>query len=525
MIARQSTLVLLDNVFGALQGFVALFVIARYMGDRVLGARAFALALVALVGIVARLGLPTTHVRRLARGEDVAASNGAFLRLKVALTALFVVFAGAAAYVWFDVLRKGTPDTTPAALWFAFGIVVVQSLRDVPVTTFQGLRRIAEREAVLFSNTVMTVLLTVAVGIAYADSHGRWSPLPAFGHAVAQLLGVQAPMAGTRAVTMLMLAVFVSEAAALALATALFLRRRIPVGRPTPGLVPEYLAFTVPLMLLAVGEVVTKWLSQVLLGFWWDNATLGQFAAAAKLSEVFLLLSTSLAIVLLPAVSELHSRGDDAGALGLVRDVERWTSLLLWPVVALVVWANVALVHILLSDTFARAGPLLVVLSLQALATSLLMPVQNLAIATGRPGFAARVVGASVAVGVLLNALLVPRSLGPVPTLGWGAMGSALAALAATLFALALYALPNRRWAGHNVVRRPLLAHVLAAALAWGLLVVLRVPPPTRFLQLPLYALAVAVPYGLALTALGELRRSDWRNLRDLVAPQTAKKP
>jgi O-antigen/teichoic acid export membrane protein len=520
MIARQSTVVLLDNVFGALQGFLALFVIARYMGDQILGERAFALALVSLVGIVARLGLPTTHVRRLARGEDVASSNGAFLRLKAGLTGLFMAIAGVGAFVWFEVLHKGTTDTTPAALWFAFWIVVVQSLRDVPVATFQGLRHIVEREAVLFANTVVTVVLTVLVGISYADSRGRWSPLPAFGHAVSGLLGVDAPMSGDFAVGLLMLAFFAGEVAAFGLAVILFLRRRIPVGRPLPGLVPEYLRFTVPLMLLAVGEVLTKWLSQVLLGFWWDAATLGQFAAAAKLSELFLLLGTSLGIVLLPAISALHSRGDDAGALGLVREVERWSSLLLWPAIVLVAWANGALVHILLSDQFSRAGALLVVLSLQALATSLLMPVQNLAIAIGRPGFAARIVLASVALGLVLNVLLVPKEL-----FGLGALGAAVAALASTLFALGLYAVPHGTWPGHSVLRRPLLAHVAAAGAVLLLLVALRVPQPDRFFQLPLYAAGIAALYGLALWALGELRRSDWRRLLALVAPQTAKKP
>ncbi|HUR61842.1 MAG TPA: oligosaccharide flippase family protein [Candidatus Thermoplasmatota archaeon] len=525
MIARQSTVVLMDNILGALQGFLALFVIARYMGDQVLGERAFALALVSLVGIVARLGLPTTHVRRLARGEDVGASNGAFLQLKAGLTALFMVLAGLAAFAWFELLHKGTSDTTPFALWVAFWIVVVQSLRDVPVATFQGLRYIVEREAVLFTNTVVTVVLTVLAGIAYADSHGRWSPLPDFGHSVANLLGVHAPMSPDSGVALLMLAFFAGEVAAFLLAIALFARRRIPIRRPARGLMPEYLRFTVPLMLLAVGEVCTKWLSQVLLGFWWDAATLGQFAAAAKLSELFLLLGSSLAIVLLPAISLLHAQGDEGGVLRVVRDVERWTSLLLWPVIVLVVWANGPLVHILLSDRFARAGPVLVILCLQALATSLLMPVQNLAIASGKPGFAARVILASVGVGFLLNLGLVPDRLGPLPALGLDAVGAALAALGATLFALVAYSVRTRGWAGHSFVQKHLGLHVLAAAVTLGLLVLLRIPLPGRFFQLPLYALGIAAAYALLLSAFGELRREDWRRFAALLSPQTAKKP
>jgi O-antigen/teichoic acid export membrane protein len=525
MIARQSTLVLVDNVLGALQGFLALFIIARYMGDQVLGERAFALALVSLVGIVARLGLPTTHVRRLARGEDVAASNGAFLRIKLGLTALFAALACLGGLLWFVVLHKGATDTTPTALWLAFWIVIVQSLRDVPVATFQGLRRIVEREAVLFTNTLVTALLTVAVGIAYADSHGRWSPLPALGQSLARLLGIHAPLDVGAGVDLLMWAFFAGELAAFAVAIVLFVRNRIPIGRPLPGLMPEYLRFTVPLMLLFVGEVLTKWLSQVLLGFWWDAATLGQFAGASKLSELFLLLGTSLGIVLLPAVSGLHSKGDRASAVGLVEDVERWSSLLLWPVLVVVLWANQPLVHILLSDRFDRAGPLLAILCLQALATSLLIPVQTLAIASGRPGHAARIVLASVGIDLLLDLVLVPRDLGPVPTLGLGALGAAIAALAATLCALLLYRIPVGGWPGHSLLRKPLGLHALAAIATFGLLGLLRIPLPSRFLQLPLYAIGVAVPYAALLVAFGELRARDLRRFVALVRPQTAKKP
>jgi O-antigen/teichoic acid export membrane protein len=477
------------------------------------------------VGIVARLGLPTTHVRRLSQGEDVAASNGAFLRLKVALTAIFMLLAGAAAYLWFMVLHKGATDTTPTALWLAFWIVVIQSLRDIPVATFQGLRRILDREAVLFTNTLVTALLTVLVGIAYADSHGRWSPLPALGRWASDLLGIHAPLTIGTGVDLLMLAFFAGEVAAFALAILLFVARRIPLGRPTPGLMPLYLRFTVPLMLLFVGEALTKWVSQVLLGFWWDATTLGQFAAASKLSELFLLLGVSLGIVLLPTISALHAKGDQLRALALVRDVERWTSLLLWPIIAFVLWAPGPILHILLSNDVRGAGAVLVVLSLQALATSLLMPVQNLAIASGRPGYAARIILSSVGVDLLLDAVLIPTSLGPFHTFGLGALGAAIAALAATLFALLLYRVPSGAWTGHSLLQPSFGRHILAAFVTLAFLLFARVPLPERFYQLPFYALGIVVVYALLLVAFRELRREDGRRLLDLLRPQTAKSP
>jgi O-antigen/teichoic acid export membrane protein len=192
--------------------------------------------------------------------------------------------------------------------------------------------------------------------------------------------------------------------------------------------------------------------------------------------------------------------------------------------IVLVVWASGVLGHILLSDRFARAGPLLILLSLQAFATSLVMPVQTLAIASGRPGHAARIVLGSVAMSLALTVVLVPRDVLGWPMLGMGAEGAAIAALASTVFALLLYQVPSRQWPGHSL-QRHLGLHVLAALLVLGALFLVRLPQPTRFLQLPLYAAGIAGAYGLVLSLVGELRRDDGRRLLALLAPQTAKKP
>ena len=518
-VGRQSGFVILNSVAGALQGYLALFVIARYMvdGDEVLGGRAIALTLVALAGTIARLGLPTTHVRRLARGEDVAASTGTYMALKSALTALFMLVAGAALYLWFEVLDRSVTDTTPTALWLAYAIVVVQSLRDIPVNSFQGLRRIAEREAVLFTNTISTVLLTVWVGVAVAGATGRWMPFPALGEWAASTLAIPADVAVPAIVDLLMTAILVGECAALLLAFGLFVWRRIPVARPRRDLATAYLRFTVPLMFLAVGEVATKWLSQGMLWVWWDAAEVGQYAAGAKFSEVLLLLGTGMAIVLLPAMSALHHRGDRAGALRLVHDAERWSSLILWPATMATLLLSGAVVHVLLSDQFARATVPLALLAVQALVTCLVLPVQSFAIATGRTRFAARVVMTVLAADVAFGLVLIPRHLGPLPMAGLGATGAALATLAATMLAVGLFRMPKGDWPGHRFLRRTLAKHALAALAAGTAFVLLPLPVPDRFYSLGLQALLLLGLYVAGLLAMGELRRSDWQTIRRLL--------
>lgn len=513
MIARQSGIVLANNIVGAGLGLVVLFLMVRYMGAEIVGMRAYALTLVSLLGIVARLGFPTTHVQRLGQGEDVAASNGTYLVLKSLLATAFALLALGAGWVWFVVLGRSTTDTTPTALWLAFGIILVQAIRDVPVNTFQGLRRIGDREAVLASNTLVTVVLTAWVAIAFAASHGRWTPAPGVGAWLAQALGATSPMTIGRGVDLAMWAFFVGEVAALALAILLFVRARIPIGRPRPGMYRTYLAFTAPVMLLALGETVGKWLSLVMVGFWWDAKEVGQYYAAAKLTEGFLLLPLSMAVVLLPTLSRLHRRTPEE-ARSLALEAERWVSIVSWAPLAVILAANAACVHILLSGQFTRAGPILAVLGGQALISGLLVPAQTLAVAMGKPALAARIILISLAVDIVLDVLLVPDHIGPLHTAGLGGLGAAVASLLAALVALVWYAAAG--------LARPLrlARHAFAAvgcALVFGLL-----PEPTRFWNLALYGLLLASAYLALLAALGEVHRRDFANLRALLRPEPA---
>ncbi len=502
-----------NSVLGAAQGFLTFFVILRYMGVETLGGRTYALALVSVIGIVARLGLPTTHVRNLAKGEDIGRANGTFFGLKLGMTALFMLVGMVGGFLWFGVLDKGTSDTTPAALWIAYWIVVIQSLRDIPVTTFQGLRLMRERESVLFTNTLVTTAGSLLVAVAYASSYGRWLPVPAVGAWAKDVLGVSGPISMETGLTWLMLAFLIGEIMALLVAVTLFVWHRIPILRPAPGMVPAYLRFTVPLMLLAVGEVLTKWVSFVVLGFFGTSLEVGEYAAVAKLTEVLLLLAPGIAIVLLPALSNLHRHKDDAGALRMTREAERWISLLLWPVVAVLVVARGSVVHVL-SDQTAGATAALAILAVQGLLASLVIPVQMLAISSGAPRLAARAVIVTAAASLVLGVLLIPKSLLGMPLPGWGVTGAAVAALAATALAVFLYARPSGAWKGHTF--SPRIWRHAVAAMGAGLVVYL-LPTAERFITLALVALAALAAYAIFLVALGELRRDDWNSLRALV--------
>jgi O-antigen/teichoic acid export membrane protein len=282
-------------------------------------------------------------------------------------------------------------------------------------------------------------------------------------------------------------------------------------------------------MLLPVTAIIAQRTSQIMLGFWYDAHELGLYAGAAKLSEALFILSSGVQIVLLPVVAGLHARGDQEGLRRAVLEAERWVSMLLWPAVAFIILAARPVVHILLSDEFLAAAPILIILSVHALLASLRAPLQTKAMGLGEFRFAGRVALAAMLTVVALNLVLIPESIGGVTLAGLGARGAAFASLGSGVVTLLAYRRKAHEWTGHPLFSVHLLRHA-GAALATMAALTLAAPwlglPPlaaTRVWHLALYALLVLASYSTILAAVGELRGSDLRLARAAFASQTAK--
>ncbi len=500
MIARRSLLVVANSALGALLGFVALFFMARYMGDALVGARAYVLSIVFLLGLVTRLGLPTTHARRLARGDHIASSNGTYLAIKMGLTVLFLLLAGGGLLLWIRFL--GTPtDITEQALRLGIAIVAIKSLRDFTTNTFRGLEQIMAREATLLTNTIVTVLFTITSAMAYAHGTGRWTPLPALSQAIADAYGVTGPVGFAQALAWLMAAYLAGEVAAFLLGWLTFLRQRIPVGAPHISVAKQYATATLPIMIVTLSGLILRRIDQVMIGFWHRAADVGHYAGATKLTELVLILANGIRVALLPLISRLDKAGDVDELADIVQQAERWISLLVWPLVVFGALAAEPILRVLLSNAFLPAAPMFILLLGHSLIASLTVPLRTKALGLGKHGYAAKVAVGAVLINIVLNVLLIPKYAGT---------GAAVATIAAGVWMLAAYRHRAQDWTGHPILPPHLWKHALAALAAGAIAWWLPLPELVRFYDLMWFGLLVLGFYVAFIALLGELRRDDW---------------
>jgi O-antigen/teichoic acid export membrane protein len=196
--------------------------------------------------------------------------------------------------------------------------------------------------------------------------------------------------------------------------------RNTGFGRPDPRLLAETIRYGVRAWMGGLANVLNARVDQVLLGLLATEAALGTYAVAVNASEVLFYLPAAVSTALLPAVA--RSAGRDR-----VEDTPR-------------VFRAVMLVTLAAVGTAAVLGPLLVPLVFGAAYAGSVEPFlwllpsaigyvaravfSSALLASGAPGLSSLGPVTSLAVGIALDLVLIPRL---------GATGAAVAASAALL--------------------------------------------------------------------------------------------
>lgn len=160
MIARRSFLVYAVNLLGATLGYVAIFVVLRFMpnGLEALGVVAFGLGFVGSFFVLTGLGLPNAHTKRVSEGEPLERCMGTYLLLisiQIALAAGGTVLS---IYVWTEVLGRGfeTPVHEQAIYVFLLYYLAL-SLSGFATVTFNARLETARSQAANLAGTLVRV--------------------------------------------------------------------------------------------------------------------------------------------------------------------------------------------------------------------------------------------------------------------------------------------------------------------------------------------------------------------------------
>lgn len=309
-----------------LVGLVVGIWVARYLGPARYGLLNYAVAFAALFSVMSSLGLNFIVVRNLVQrpGREPATMGGAAL---IKLVGAIAQIAATAAAIW--LLRSSEPDYVGfvliASLSYVFGVF------DVIDYWFQS--RVESKPVVLVNLGATFLVALIKIGLILAVA-----PLSAF-------------------VWMIPLT------SALVAAGLVVLHRRssgawFTAWKIDAGTIKDLFRDAWPLSLSAFAIVIYMKIDQVMIGQMLDEASLGQYSVAVRLSEVWFFLPMAISGSVFPALMKIREKSREmyAARLQTAFDAFFWFSA----VVALAVsFFSQFIVELLYGAEYAGAGAVL----------------------------------------------------------------------------------------------------------------------------------------------------------------------
>ncbi len=519
MRGRKSLLILMGNLAGALAGLVAIFAVGRYMTPATFGMFGFALSVASLGAIVARFGLESAHIKRLADGTDPGACLATYTRLKLFLVAVYVLLLGGAGAVWESVV--GFTDTTLAILLVAIGYTALAELRFIPITTFNAHSHTARAQSSLIVDHVVRSPLVVLAALGFGAAAGRWTP----GGGVGAWVASKAPALGSTQGGALALAAAYAVAMGVSLIVAVrFLARPdYAMGRFDAPLAKDYVIFALPLTFNLAASQISNQMDKVMLGFFWEADDVGLYFAMQRLVSFVLMVPGAVGTLFYPMIAELAQKREPEGVRVVAHSTQRILSLVMVFLAAILITFPAEGIHIFLSDAYLGGAPVLRLLAIQALLFAFSVVATTILLGYEKPAKVAISGAITMVANVALNLLFVPTSILGVPLLGMGATGAAWATVIAAFLGIAYAAVHAHRCVGGSYQPASFIKHLLAAGAMHASIHFLR---PTsilggmdRWWELLGGGFVGAAVYAGALILMRELGRKDWLLLLDIFHP------
>lgn len=368
---------------------VGLFVgvwVARYLGPEQFGLMNYAMAIVALFGTVAGLGLNGIVVRDLVRkpGEASGTLGTAFLLQLIAGFAAFVLAVGAV-----SILRPA--DEVARAITAVLGFTLVFKAAEVAKYWFES--QVSSRYTVLAENTVFLVMSATRFALIMAKA-----PLMAF---------VFAALAEAALIGAALLLVHARKAGGL-----LTWRASMPRAR-------SLLAESWPLILGAMASMINMRMDQVILGAMVDDAAVGNYSAAVRLAEVWLIVPGIIGSSIYPAIISAKEKNEEVYRARILRIVKLMAAAVL-PVAFIISVLSGRIIHLVYGQEYALAGDYLAIYIWTGVPYLIFFVLNQMFYIEGllKIGFVVSVF--SVASNLSLNFLLIPV---------FGGIGAAIATL------------------------------------------------------------------------------------------------
>jgi O-antigen/teichoic acid export membrane protein len=430
VLARKSALIVLNAVVGGALGFVALKVVALYMGAGIYGQLAYATSLVGLVMFLGNMGFTKAHAKRVSEGEDVGdcvatltAWNGAIASIYI----LIVLGAFAANELFLGQDLFSTTQTTVLLVTLAEAAFF---MRKVARSTFEARVEAALSESVVFFEHIVRTPIMAAGALLYASSQGREGPI--FGWLRANAPGLTDIVAEYAPET---LAFAVTAAAVVSMTVGfVLLLQRVKPGDFSMKMVRSYAEFGLPVFGASSFNSLQQYHDKAALGFFWSDAVAGRYFGFQRLFSFLEAVYAAVRSMLFPMISERHAEGDREGVRRLSRESLRYLSMISVPAAFGATALAEPLIRIMLSEDWLPAVEVFIALAFVYPLRGIVQTLTQIQYGSDEPKMSAGISMFGSTMNVVVGLLLIPSSV-----LGFQLGGLAgLGAAAGTLVALVL---------------------------------------------------------------------------------------
>ena len=491
---------ILSGILGALLSTTSLMYIATYLGPGVLGTYGYVIALMGLVTFASDIGLSAAHRNILKKGEDIGKANASFILIKGVFLGIMAVLGITLIELWKTGLINGEMEMsggTVTAMRVILLYYIVSGLSSIPTTTFIARNEMAKSQV----PGLIEHLIRVSLIIYIATSALGASP---------------------DVVSLLAYVTLGASVIALAMYSILFLD--CPLKRPDRKSLTNYLNLSSPVLVVSIIGSLNLFLDKVLVGYFWGPYETGLYFGVQRMSVFVMTFSFSIGLMIIPPITAYFKspKDTDTEIRRIVNFAERYTSLVVLPIVVFYVVFGRDIIHVFLSDAFLPAYRIMVMLVLSGLVIAYTQPFRAFVAGTNLK-LVNRITAASLFLSVILYFALIPISFGGVIMRGWGGFGAAVATLVASL--VPLVAFRGIAWKENHIVPdRRIAIHIAAALIMAGSLIAMKILLFHILTAgiLILMSIAGGIIYIVILYKAGELSRRDMRSFKELLNPELA---
>jgi O-antigen/teichoic acid export membrane protein len=479
MIARKSFIIMITQTASAVVGLLALTIVSKLWGSSapsLMGVVWFGMAFVGTFSFITNLGFDSTHVKKVSEGKDIGTCIGTFIAIKLILVSILVITVVGGIAIWKYVLNKDFYDATRESVIYIFlGFYVLFALAQIPIMTFNSLRKNVKSQASMFMEPLVRSPLMILVALAGVTGaivvlEGsteiiNLSPAiswPSILQPVQEFLATHTIGAFAFAYLFGAFAMFL---------VGFIMLRKYPISRPTREYFLLYLKFATPLMIPVLFTLVILNVDKVMLGYFWSSVEVGHYFAVQRITTLILLIYSAIGVVLFPTVSSIHAKYKyekkkrNKAILRVIRSSERYSSMVIVPIVFIILAFAIPVIDILLNSSFRPAVLSLQILTVYTYVLTLGMPYRFLILGMDRPTTFAKVMVMGGITNIVLNLFLIPED-GLLSQLDInGPSGAALSALISSLVMLVGFHYYSRKIIKFRRFQNRILLHIVAGLL------------------------------------------------------------